>query len=66
MPVEITETHVILDVNGTRQELPNNFVWIFAGGVAPNEFLKKIGIQFGVKDLTREAVQEAWEAMTVA
>ena len=66
MPVEITETHVILDVNGTKEELPNNFVWIFAGGVAPNEFLKKIGIQFGVQDLTREAVQEARQAVTAA
>ena len=66
MPTEITETHVILDVNGTKEELPNNFVWIFAGGVAPNEFLKKIGIQFGVQDLTREAVQEARQAVTAA
>jgi thioredoxin reductase (NADPH) len=65
-PVEITEAQVILDVNGTRQELPNDFVWIFAGGVAPNEFLKKIGIQFGAQDVTREAVREAREALTVA
>jgi len=62
IPVEITETRVILDVNGTQQEIPNDFVWIFAGGVAPNEFLKKIGIQFGVQNLTLEAVQEAREA----
>jgi hypothetical protein len=55
VPVEITETRVVLDINGSKQELPNDFVWIFAGGVAPNEFLKKIVIQFGVQDLTREA-----------
>jgi putative YpdA family bacillithiol system oxidoreductase len=66
VPVEITETQVLLDVNGTTQELPNDFVWIFAGGVAPNEFLKKIGIQFGAQDVTRETVQEAREALTVA
>ena len=66
VPVEITETQVILDVEGTTQELPNDFVWIFAGGVAPNEFLKKIGIQFGAQDVTRETVQEAREALTVA
>jgi putative YpdA family bacillithiol system oxidoreductase len=66
VPVEITETQVILDVNGTTQELPNDFVWIFAGGVAPNEFLKKIGIQFGAQDVTRETVQEAREVLTVA
>ena len=65
IPVEITENRVILDVNGTTQELPNDFVWIFAGGVAPNEFLKKIGIQFGVQDLTVEAVREAREAAMV-
>jgi thioredoxin reductase (NADPH) len=66
IPVEITETQVILDVNGTREELPNDFVWIFAGGVAPNEFLKKIGIQFGVQDFTREAILEARETVAVS
>ena len=48
VPVEITETHVVLDIKGSTQEIPNDFVWVFAGGVAPNEFLKKIGIQYGV------------------
>lgn len=62
IPVEIAENRVILDVNGTTEELANNFVWIFAGGVAPNEFLKKIGIQFGLQDVTLEAVREAREA----
>ena len=63
VPVEFTEHSVILDVGGTRQEMPNDFVWIFAGGVAPTEFLKKIGIQFGARDLTVEAVKEAREAV---
>jgi thioredoxin reductase len=66
VPVEITETRVVPDINGSKQELPNDFVWIFAGGVAPNEFLKKIGTQVGVQDLTREAVQESRVAVTVA
>jgi len=66
VPVEITETHVVLDIKGSTQEIPNDFVWIFAGGVAPNEFLKKIGIQFGMQDLTRESVQESRVAVTVA
>ena len=66
LPVEITETQVVLDVGGTRQELPNDFVWIFAGGVAPNEFLKKIGIQFGLKDLTLDTVREAREVAAVS
>ena len=59
VPVEFTEQTVWLDVEGKRQELPNDFVWIFAGGVAPNDFLKQIGIQFGARDLTLEGVQEA-------
>jgi hypothetical protein len=38
-------------------------VWIFAGGVAPNEFLKKIGIAFGPQDLTLATVKEAGAAL---
>jgi thioredoxin reductase len=59
IPVEFTEHSVILDVNGARSEIPNDYVWIFAGGVAPNDFLKSIGIRFGPQDLTRESVLEA-------
>jgi hypothetical protein len=40
-------------------------VWIFAGGVAPNDFLKKLGIQFGERDLTVEAVTEAVDLAAV-
>jgi thioredoxin reductase (NADPH) len=58
-PVEIKEHSVVLEVAGARQELPNELVWIFAGGVAPNDFLKNLGIQFGERDLTVEAVTEA-------
>jgi thioredoxin reductase len=59
VPVEFREESVLLDVAGELRELPNDFVWIFAGGVAPNDFLKKIGIQFGSRDLTLEVVREA-------
>jgi thioredoxin reductase (NADPH) len=59
MPVEFTEDRVLLEVAGEIQEIPNDFVWIFAGGIAPNEFLKKIGVEFGSRDLTVEAVKEA-------
>jgi thioredoxin reductase len=59
MPVEFTETGVMLEVAGEVRELPNDYVWIFAGGIAPNDFLKGIGIQFGPKDLTAEMVGEA-------
>jgi thioredoxin reductase (NADPH) len=61
-PVEFLEDSVILDVNGTQQTLPNDFVWIFAGGEPPTAFLKKIGIGFGERDLTKEAWREAKEA----
>jgi thioredoxin reductase (NADPH) len=58
-PVEFTPDTVILDVAGTVQEIENDFVWIFAGGTPPTEFLKKIGIQFAMRDLTPEASSEA-------
>lgn len=41
-----------------RQEIPNDFAWIFAGGTPPNAFLKKIGVGFGARDLTLEASRE--------
>jgi thioredoxin reductase/Pyruvate/2-oxoacid:ferredoxin oxidoreductase delta subunit len=54
-PLEFTERTAILDVAGERREISNDFTWIFAGGVAPNEFLKKIGVAFGSRDLIRDA-----------
>jgi len=65
VPVEFTEASVILDIDGARQEVPNDFVWIFAGGVAPNHFLKQIGVEFGAKDLTLEAGNEALHSSCV-
>src|SRR6267154_4776305 len=59
MPVEVKEGSVIIDVAGTVQEIPNDYVWVFAGGTPPNDFLKKIGIGFGMQDLTLEASREA-------
>lgn len=61
-PVEFREDSVVLDVNGAQQTLPNDFVWIFAGGEPPTAFLKKIGIGFGERDLTKEGWREAKEA----
>ncbi len=59
IPVEIRPESVVLDVNGQQQEIPNDFVWVFAGGTPPNDFLKKIGVQFGMQDFTLAASQEA-------
>ena len=61
-PVEFTENSVVIDVGGTRQEIPNDFVWIFAGGTPPNDFLKKIGVEFGMRDMAVEASNEARQA----
>ena len=61
-PLEFTPDSVILDVKGARQEIANDFAWIFAGGTPPNDFLKKIGVGFGAQDLTLTAGKEAREA----
>jgi thioredoxin reductase (NADPH) len=58
-PVQVLETSVILDVDGQRQELANDYVWVFAGGEPPNDFLKKVGVAFGTLDVTAEAGREA-------
>ena len=46
MPVEFRSDSVTLKIGGTLQILPNDFVWIFAGGTPPYGFLKKIGVGF--------------------
>jgi len=61
-PIEFKAESVILDVAGKQQELPNDFVWIFAGGTPPNAFLKKIGVGFGERDVTQEAGTAARQA----
>jgi thioredoxin reductase (NADPH) len=58
-PAEVREKTVLLEINGEIQEIPNDYVWIFAGGTSPNAFLGKIGVQLGPKDLTKEARDEA-------
>ncbi len=58
-PVEFKTESVVLDRKGIREEIANDFVWIFAGGTPPNAFLKKIGVGFGTQDLTLEASREA-------
>jgi thioredoxin reductase (NADPH) len=58
-PVEFTADAAFLDMNGVTQTIPNDFVWIFAGGDPPTAFLKKIGVGFGFKDLTTEGSDEA-------
>jgi thioredoxin reductase (NADPH) len=63
-PVEFTPDSVTLDVNGFSQRLPNDYVWIFAGGEPPTAFLKKIGIDLGPRDLTSEGSKQVRELAT--
>jgi thioredoxin reductase (NADPH) len=63
-PVEFKPESVILDVKGEKQEIPNDFVWIFAGGTPPNDFLKKIGVGFGPQDVTLTASSAARQVVT--
>jgi thioredoxin reductase (NADPH) len=60
-PVEFKPGSVLIDLQGAVQEIPNDFVWIFAGGTPPNAFLKKVGIQFGTRDVTLENSKVAKE-----
>jgi thioredoxin reductase len=55
----VGERSVRLETPGGERELPNDYVFIFAGGVPPTEFLEKIGVKVGPHDLTEEAAREA-------
>jgi len=57
--VTIGERAVRLAADGVERELSNDYVWIFAGGLPPSDFLAKIGVQIGSRDLTEEAAAEA-------
>ncbi|HEX5718513.1 MAG TPA: NAD(P)-binding domain-containing protein [Thermoanaerobaculia bacterium] len=46
-PVEIASDRVKLKVKEQEVELPNDWVFVFAGGVPPFDFLKKLGVRFG-------------------
>jgi putative YpdA family bacillithiol system oxidoreductase len=59
MPVEVKPESVVIEVNGANQEIANDFVWVFAGGQPPTDFLKKIGVRFGMRDMTMEGSTEA-------
>ncbi|MBZ5700586.1 MAG: NAD(P)-binding domain-containing protein [Acidobacteriia bacterium] len=48
---EIREKTVVLDVAGKAVEIANDYVFILIGGVSPEEFLKKTGIEIVEKSL---------------
>lgn len=58
-PVEILPHRVVLTVAGSKRDLANDYVWIFAGGTSPTAFLEKLGVHVGPRDLTTEFEQEA-------
>jgi hypothetical protein len=53
----IEDGRVVLVVDGTERLLPNDEVFVFAGGVPPFELLKQAGVSFDPAD--RPAPQEA-------
>jgi thioredoxin reductase (NADPH) len=65
VPVEFKEKSVMLEVNGKVGEIPNDFAWIFAGGEPPTAFLKKIGVQVGLRDMTSEGSNEVKQSALV-
>lgn len=58
-PVEVRERSVLVEVEGKVVELPNDWMWVFAGGEPPNAFLQKVGVAMGSRDFTQEAGDEA-------
>lgn len=61
-PVEFRTDSVVIEVSGKQETLPNDYVWIFAGGEPPTAFLKKIGIGSGERDITPDGSRAIKEA----
>ena len=45
--VEVLNNRVRLEVGPVVHELPNDYVFVFAGGQPPFDFLKLCGVRFG-------------------
>ena len=53
---EIKEKNVLLQLqDGSKSELPNDFVFIFAGGELPTELLKKVGVRLRGSEIETKA-----------
>jgi len=57
-PVEIRERSVLLQIPGGRVEEPNDYVWVFAGGLPPNTFLESIGVRLGLHEMSEQVREE--------
>lgn len=64
-PTQISTTAVELEVGSERRTIEAEYVWIFAGGTPPKEFLEKVGIAFGPQELSA-AVQAELHCSGVA
>ncbi len=53
IPTEFRDGSVLIEVDGQVRELPNDLVWIFAGGIPPSDFLKAAGVAFGAESSTQ-------------
>jgi thioredoxin reductase len=51
-PLEIRQKSVVINQGEKTVEIPNDFVFIFAGGIPPFQMLKDMGIQFGGESKT--------------
>ncbi len=56
---EIQEKSVILSTQNGEMEIPNEFVFIFAGGEMPFELLKRIGISSQLQEIEDRAADHA-------
>jgi len=63
LPTEFRQDKAFLQINGGVREIPNDYVWIFAGGEPPRAFLEKIGVKLGNRDMTLEASNEAKQTL---
>ena len=54
MPTEFRAGSVLVETCGGLTEIPNDFVWVFAGGTPPSDFLKAAGVAFGVGESTHQ------------
>lgn len=49
MPRQFRTGSTLVDADGEIREIPSDFVWIFAGGTSPTDFLKAVGIDCGTQ-----------------
>lgn len=42
---EVLQKEIMIDVAGTVETIPNDYLYVFAGGELPNAFLKSIGLK---------------------